>query len=68
MVYHRINGKVDDQKIAYLPKDCLLPDKTTFTNNGVYLIAYFGSLYVKQGKGTVKMYDLMLKIYIICPF
>lgn len=52
----KVKGKAQEQKMADLPEDRLLPDKPPFTNVGV---DYFGPVDVKQGRCTVKRYGVL---------
>lgn len=53
----KYNGKMQEQKMADLPEERILPDKPPFTNVG---IDYFGPITVRKGRGTDKRYGVIL--------
>lgn len=55
-VCRRYRGKLGQQKMADVPEERMLPDKTPFTDVGV---DYFGPLEVKRGRSLHKRYGVI---------
>lgn len=56
VVCKRQRGRVGEQKMADLPLERILPDKSPFTNVGV---DYFGPIEIKRGRSLVKRYGVI---------
>ncbi|XP_028279424.1 uncharacterized protein LOC114447399 [Parambassis ranga] len=56
----RHNGRVQEQKMADLPKERLLPDLPPFTNVGG---DFFGPFNVKRGRNCVKRYGVIFTCF-----
>ena len=61
-VCRRHHAPVLEQKMADLPLDRIVPDTPPFTHTGV---DYFGPLYVKQKRSTVKRYGAIFTCLVV---